>query len=223
MMIQLENVSKVYRHGAEAFHALADINLSVEEGEFLTITGSSGSGKTTLLNIIGALDRPTDGTVAVDGFSLSEASDRKLSDFRSQTIGFIFQAYHLDPVQSALENVAVSLLFQDVRRRERWSVSREGLKVVGLEGQAAQSAGALSAGQKRRLTIARALVKRPKIILADEPTANLDRKNVDDVLALLKRANKEDGVTVVLVSHEEASHEMADRTIRLEHSTIVEE
>ncbi|MEW6357204.1 MAG: ABC transporter ATP-binding protein [Planctomycetota bacterium] len=222
-MIRLDNVSKVYRSGAEALHALSDVTLTVNEGEFLAVTGTSGSGKTTLLNLVGALDRPTAGAVWVDGLSLGEATDSQLSDFRNESVGFIFQAYHLDPGQSALQNVAVSLLFRDMGRRERKKLARESLRAVGLDAQVKQAAGVLSAGQKRRLTIARALVKRPRIILADEPTANLDRKNAEDVLHLLKQANEDDRVTVVLVSHEEASHAMADRTVRMENGRIVDD
>lgn len=221
-MIKLDNVTKVYRDGTDELTAVEGVTLHVREGEFVTIMGTSGSGKTTLLNIIGALDRPTSGTVVVDGFSLAEAGDRRLSDFRHRSIGFIFQAYHLEPGQSALENVAVSLLFGGIRRSERKRRAIESLRDVGLEAQARQSAGALSAGQKRRLTIARALVKKPKIILADEPTANLDRSNLQEVLSLIQRANRRDKVTVVLVSHEEAALRMADRRVRLEHGKVVD-
>ncbi len=220
-MILLENVSKVFNNGSGAAFALRNVSLHVAAGEFITIFGSSGSGKTTLLNLMGALDRPSSGRVVTAGLSLAEASEDELARLRADMIGFIFQAYHVEPHRSVLENVMVSLLFTPLSHGERKSRALEILARVGIERLARQRAGDISAGERRRLTIARALVKSPRIVLADEPTANLDERKADEIIGLLRAAREEQRVTVVMVTHEKSLAGLADRVITLENGCIV--
>ena len=220
-MILVEKVSKVFSNGSGPTYALRDVSLKVEAGEFITIYGSSGSGKTTLLNLIGALDRPTSGKIVTDRLSLAEASEDELARLRAQTIGFIFQAYHVEPHRSVLENVMVSLLFAGLSRGERKSRARKALGSVGIAHLARQRAGDISAGERRRLTIARALVKLPRLVLADEPTANLDENNANEIISLLRAANKEQKVTVIMVTHEKSLAAASDRVITIENGSIV--
>jgi putative ABC transport system ATP-binding protein len=220
-VILVEKVSKVFNSDTEPTYALRDVSLRVDAGEFITIYGSSGSGKTTLLNLIGALDRPTSGKIVTDDVSLTDASEDELARLRAQTIGFIFQAYHVEPHRSVLENVTVSLLFMGLSRGERRRRALEMLTRVGIEGLARQRAGDISAGERRRLTIARALVKSPRIVLADEPTANLDERNAKEIIGLLRAANSAEGVTIVMVTHEKSVAAFADRAITIENGRIV--
>jgi len=220
-VILLEKVSKVFSNGSGPTYALREVSLKVEAGEFITVYGSSGSGKTTLLNLIGALDRPTSGKIVTDGLSLADASEDELARLRAQTIGFIFQAYHVEPHRSVLENVMVSLLFAGLSRGERKSRARKALGSVGIAHLARQRAGDISAGERRRLTIARALVKLPRLVLADEPTANLDENNANEIISLLRAANKEQKVTVIMVTHEKSLAAASDRVITIENGSIV--
>jgi len=220
-VILVEKVSKVFSNGSGPTYALRDVSLKVESGEFITIYGSSGSGKTTLLNLIGALDRPSSGRIVTGGVSLEEAHEDELARLRAQTIGFIFQAYHVEPHRSVLENVMVSLLFAGLSRGERKARSRKALTSVGIAHLARQRAGDISAGERRRLTIARALVKSPRLVLADEPTANLDEGNASEIIALLRAANKEQNVTVVMVTHEKSLAAASDRVITIENGCLV--
>jgi ABC-type lipoprotein export system ATPase subunit len=220
-VILVEKVSKIFSNGSGPTYALRDVSLKVEAGEFITIYGSSGSGKTTLLNLIGALDRPSSGRIVTGGVSLAEAHEDELARLRAQTIGFIFQAYHVEPHRSVLENVMVSLLFAGLSRGERKARSRKALASVGIAHLARQRAGDISAGERRRLTIARALVKSPRLVLADEPTANLDEGNASEIIALLRAANKEQKVTVVMVTHEKSLAAASDRVITIENGCLV--
>lgn len=220
-MILVDNVSKTFASDSEPIYALREVSLRVDAGEFVTIYGSSGSGKTTLLNLIGALDRPTSGRIVTDGVSLTDASEDELARLRAKTIGFIFQAYHLEPHRSVLENVTVSLLFTGLSRTQRRELAMAILARVGLKGLSAQRAGDISAGERRRLTVARALVKSPRLVLADEPTANLDERNAAEIIGLLRSANKEQNVTVLMVTHEKSLAPMADRVITMEKGRII--
>ena len=220
-MILVEKVSKVFSNGSGPTYALREVSLKVEAGEFITLYGSSGSGKTTLLNLIGALDRPSSGRIVTGGVSLAEAHEDELARLRAQTIGFIFQAYHVEPHRSVLENVMVSLLFAGLSRGERKARSKKALASVGIAHLARQRAGDISAGERRRLTIARALVKSPRLVLADEPTANLDEGNASEIIALLRAANKEQKVTVVMVTHEKSLAAASDRVITIENGCLV--
>ncbi|MCL7455445.1 MAG: ABC transporter ATP-binding protein, partial [Anaerolineae bacterium] len=209
------NLTKVYGDGAEA-RALDGVSLEVGDGEFLAITGPSGSGKTTLLNLIGTLDHPTSGRVVVDGADVNTLRGDALADFRRQKIGFIFQLFNLVPMLTALENVMLPLL--PYRRGLSFNLkerAQELLEVVGLGERLHHLPGQLSGGEQQRVAIARALVNHPKVILADEPTGNVDSKAGQEIVDLLRRLNRELGLTVVLVTHDAALASQADRMVAL--------
>ncbi|MEJ2736256.1 MAG: ABC transporter ATP-binding protein [Anaerolineae bacterium] len=215
LIVTTENLTKVYGDGAEA-RALDGVSLEVGDGEFLAITGPSGSGKTTLLNLIGTLDRPTSGRVVVDGADVNTLRGDALADFRRQKIGFIFQLFNLVPMLTALENVMLPLL--PYRRGLSFNLkerAQELLGVVGLGGRLHRLPGQLSGGEQQRVAIARALVNHPKVILADEPTGNVDSKAGQEIVGLLRRLNRELGLTVVLVTHDAALATQADRMVAL--------
>jgi putative ABC transport system ATP-binding protein len=212
-LLQLDAVSRVYATDSVEVHALRTIDLRVDEGEFVAIVGPSGSGKTTLMNIIGCLDRPTSGTYRLAGTPVADLDDDGLARLRSRTIGFVFQQYNLLPRTSALENVATPLLYQGVRRHERYERAEEELVRLGLGDRLRHEPSQLSGGQQQRVAIARALVTRPALILADEPTGNLDSVAGAEVLALLHELNAE-GRTIVLITHE---HDVADAAKRQVH------
>ncbi len=211
-MIELKDVNKIYGTGDGAVHALKDVNVTIEDGKLTAILGKSGSGKSTLMNIIGALDSPTSGSVFADGNNLTEMSENDLADYRNKTTGFVFQSFYLEPTFTVLDNVAMPLIIAGIDRKQREENAREVLKLLGLENKMNKKANELSGGQKQRVSIARALVHHPKIILADEPTGNLDSQNGAEVIALLKHISEE-GTSVVLVTHniEDARH--ADNVI----------
>jgi ABC-type lipoprotein export system ATPase subunit len=215
LIVTTENLTKVYGDGAEA-RALDGVSLKVGDGEFLAITGPSGSGKTTLLNLIGTLDHPTSGRVVVDGADVNTLRGDALADFRRQKIGFIFQLFNLVPMLTALENVMLPLL--PYRRGLSFNLkerAQELLGVVGLGGRLHRLPGQLSGGEQQRVAIARALVNHPKVILADEPTGNVDSKAGQEIVGLLRRLNRELGLTVVLVTHDAALATQADRMVAL--------
>ncbi len=212
-LLDLDAVSRVYLAGEVEVHALRSIQLRVGEGEFVAIVGPSGSGKTTLMNIIGCLDRPSSGTYRLAGTPVAELDDDELARLRSREIGFVFQQYNLLPRTSALENVATPLLYQGVGRRERHERAEAELDRLGLGDRLRHEPSQLSGGQQQRVAIARALVTRPALILADEPTGNLDTTAGAEVLALLHELNAE-GRTIVLITHE---HEVADAARRQIH------
>ena len=222
-MIELKNITKTYRMGEETIHALSGINLTVAEGEFVAIVGSSGSGKSTLLHTIGGLDSPTSGTVTIAGQDLSQASDKELSRYRNRSVGFVFQTFNLHPTYNALENVALPLIFSKIPRRRRLELAREALETVGLAERASHHPNQLSGGERQRVSIARALVVQPKLILADEPTGNLDSTTGDRIIELLVHLNKEKGLTLILITHDLDITSHAPRTLFLRDGVITEE
>ncbi len=201
MMLELKNICKTYTQGKLDVPVLKDISLSVEEGEYVAIMGPSGSGKTTLMNIIGCLDSPTSGEYFLEGKDIAQNSDSKMSDVRLHSIGFVFQSFYLLSRQSALENVALPLLYAGVRRKERLEIARKALERVGLGDRVNFKPTQLSGGQCQRVAIARAIVNEPKILLADEPTGALDTKSGEQIMEIFQRLNDE-GVTIVMITHE---------------------
>ncbi len=214
-IITTERLEKEYNTNGIIVRAVRGINLSIEQGEFSAIAGPSGSGKTTLLNIIGGLDRPTRGTVNVGGNELSSLNARELSDMRLRRIGFIFQAYNLIPVLSAIENVEYVLLLQGVGKEERTRRSLDILREVGLENETRRLPKELSGGQQQRVAVARAIVSEPDIVLADEPTANLDQQTGATLLDLMKQLNDSKRVTFLFSTHDSMVMERAERLIYL--------
>ena len=204
--IRLEHVSKIYGD----IRALDDISLTIDQGEFVAVLGESGSGKSTLMNMIGTLDRPDEGRYYFEGENILHYDDRRLSIYRNRVIGFIFQGFHLDPSLTALENVTMPLVYSGIRPRNRQQLARQALEQVGLAKRMTHRPSQLSGGQKQRVCIARALVGRPKVILADEPTGNLDRKSGEMVMGLLTKLWQE-GYTVIMVTHNEQQARRAAR------------
>ncbi len=211
-MIQLQNVDKIYGKGDGAVHALKNVNVTIEDGKFTAILGKSGSGKSTLMNIIGALDSPTNGSVIANGKVLNELSPNELAEYRNKTTGFVFQSFYLEPTFSVLDNVAMPLIIAGKPRKEREEQARKILTQLGLEDKIQKKANELSGGQKQRVSIARALVHNPEIVLADEPTGNLDSQNGAEVMALLREIC-EMGKSVVLVTHNMEDAKNADNII----------
>lgn len=199
-MIQLKNISKTYKMGKEVFNALDDVNLNIENGDFMAIVGPSGSGKSTLMHIIGGLDKPTTGQVMVDGKDISTLKEKELAKYRSTKTGFIFQNFNLEATQTALENVMMPLIFAGVSGKKRVEMASEALEKVGLKDKMKNKPTEMSGGQRQRVAIARALVNNPEIIFADEPTGNLDSKSGTQIMDLLKSLNKK-GYTIIMVTH----------------------
>lgn len=216
-LVRVEGVSKQYRLGNQTVVALHDITLAFEEGVFLAIAGPSGSGKTTLLNIIGCIDTPTQGKVFIDDKDVTGLSSDALADLRARTTGFIFQTFNLFPVLTAAENVEYPLLqLPELGKEERLERVKRNLSVVGLEKYAHHTPNQLSGGQRQRVAIARALAINPRIVLADEPTANLDSKTGKSILNLMKAINRDSGTTFVFSTHDRHVMAMADRLVRIE-------
>ena len=201
MILELENICKNYGHGQVEVPALTDVNLQVEAGEYLAIMGPSGSGKSTLMNILGCLDRATSGTYILEGENISELSDRQLSNVRLNKIGFVFQTFQLLPQETALENVALPLIYAGVPRHERLERAAEALRKVGLDDRKEFLPTQLSGGQKQRVAIARAMINEPTILLADEPTGALDQASGAQVMELFRTINA-DGATVIMITHD---------------------
>ena len=213
--ISLRSVTRRFESAAFSLTVLDRADLDIPDGAFAAVCGPSGSGKSTLLNLIGALDRADSGTVAVDGTDVASLSQRRLARFRNQTIGFVFQTFHLLPVLTAAENVAWPLYFRGTGRRERMRAAREKLALVGLSEHSEKTPGRLSGGQRQRVAIARALVCDPAIILADEPTANLDRKTAGDIVDLLRDLNARQGATLICATHDPLVMDRAKQIVTL--------
>ncbi|MDR3856035.1 MULTISPECIES: ABC transporter ATP-binding protein [Parabacteroides] len=213
-MITLTNLEKIYRTKEIETVALENVNLTVNKGEFLSIMGPSGCGKSTLLNIIGLLDAPTSGTVEIAGINTINMNDKQLAEFRNQKLGFVFQSFHLINSLNVLDNVELPLLYRKVSAKERREAAVVVLEKVGLSHRMRHFPTQLSGGQCQRVAIARAIVGNPDIILADEPTGNLDSKMGAEVMELLHKLNKEDGRTIVMVTHNEEQARQTSRTVR---------
>lgn len=214
-MIKLNNISKVYRTKTIETTALNNIDLHVPKGEFLSIMGPSGCGKSTLLNIMGLLDEPSSGSIMVDGQSISNYASKATAKFRNEKLGFIFQSFHLIADLSVIDNVELPLLYRKISGSERRRLAAEALESVGLINRKGHFPNQLSGGQKQRVAIARAIVGKPSIILADEPTGNLDSVMGDEVMAILTRLNEDLGTTIVMVTHDERMAKKTHRLIRL--------
>jgi putative ABC transport system ATP-binding protein len=214
-LVRLSHVSKSFERGSETVRVLNELDLDIPKGSFHALMGPSGSGKSTLLNLIAGLDRPTSGTIEVAGKPIQALSESALATFRSRTLGFIFQSYNLMPVLTALENVELPLLLTDLGSAERKKRAATALRIVGLEDRNGHYPRQLSGGQEQRVAIARALVNDPTLIVADEPTGDLDRQSADDILALLEKLNKEFDKTILMVTHDPVAAEHATQVHRL--------
>ncbi len=221
MLIRLLDVSKIYRTGEVAIRALDKVSLEVEAGEFLAIIGPSGSGKTTLLDIIGCLSRPTEGRYFLDGIDVTELSDAELAGARNRKVGFVFQTFHLLPRATAIENVELPLFYAGISRLVRQQRAAEVLAAVGLTERSAHRPNQLSGGQQQRVAIARALVNRPAILLADEPTGNLDSASGGEIVRLLEDLHRQ-GHTVILVTHDQELAGRTQRVIALRDGAVVD-
>ena len=214
-MIKLTGINKIYRTEEIETQALENVNLEVQKGEFLSIMGPSGCGKSTLLNIMGLLDSPTSGTIEINGTRTENMGDKELAAFRNQTLGFVFQSFHLINSLNVIDNVELPLLYRKMSSSERTALAKQVLERVGLSHRMKHMPTQLSGGQCQRVAIARAIVGNPEIILADEPTGNLDSKMGAEVMELLHKLNKEDGRTIVMVTHNEAQARQTNRIIHL--------
>ena len=214
-MIKLENIDKVYRTERVETLALHNINLDVAPGEFVSVMGPSGCGKSTLLNLIGLLDRPTRGTMALEGSTINGAGDGKLARFRNEKLGFVFQSFHLVPDLKVLDNVEIPLLYRKMSGAARRKLAANALDRVGLASRMHHFPTQLSGGPQQRVAIARAIVGKPRILLADEPTGNLDSAMGEEIMSILHDLNKQDGTTIVMVTHDDRFARRTDRIVRL--------
>lgn len=219
-IITIKNLTKVYDSTAVPVHALNGIDLSFEKGEFAAVVGPSGSGKTTMLNIVGGLDESTNGEVIVDNVNLENLSSSQLIDFRLKNIGFVFQAYNLIPVMTALENVEFILQLQGRPKKERRERAKQLLEAVGLKDRMNNRPGKLSGGQQQRVAVARALASKPKFVLADEPTANLDSKTSENLLDIMEQLNKEEDITFIFSTHDQRVVNKARRVVTIEDGKV---
>ena len=213
-ILRLTEICKDYQQGKEPVRVLKNISMTVEKGDYLAIMGPSGSGKTTLMNIIGCLDVPTSGSYELDGKNLKDLSDDDLADIRNRHIGFVFQHFHLLPKMTALDNVALPLLYADVSLKERRERAAEALKAVGLEERMDFYPNQLSGGQCQRVAIARAIVGKPDLLVADEPTGALDTKSGNQIMGIFRQLSDE-GMTIVMITHEPSIAQCADKTYRI--------
>ncbi|NLK36819.1 MAG: ABC transporter ATP-binding protein [Epulopiscium sp.] len=219
-IIKIEKLNKIYDTGAIQVHALKDLDLTIEQGEYVAIMGQSGSGKSTLMNILGCLDRPTSGSYLLDGINVTEQSENELSLVRNKKIGFVFQSFHLIPRTSARKNVELPMIYGKISASKRFQRAEELLKKVGLEKRLDHMPNELSGGQKQRVAIARALANNPPIILADEPTGNLDTASSVEIMELFSELNRE-GATVIVVTHEEDIAEFTKRVLRFQDGHMI--
>jgi putative ABC transport system ATP-binding protein len=223
LVIQAENLTKVYQMGEVEVQALQGASLQVRRGELLAIMGPSGSGKSTLMNILGCLDQPTSGYYRLEGLDVAQLDDNKLAEIRGQRIGFVFQSFNLLPRTSALANVELPLIYSGIGMRERHHRAATALEMVGLGDRLHHKPNELSGGQQQRVAIARALVTNPAIIMADEPTGNLDSKSSEEIMGIFQRLNEEHGITIIFVTHEREIAEHTRRIVRLADGLIVED
>ena len=215
VVVKLNNVVKTYSMGESEVHALRGISFEIEQGEFLSIMGPSGSGKSTCMNMIGCLDRPTSGIVEINGKETAKMTEKELAVLRNQTVGFVFQQYHLIPSMNVLENVMLPLKYQKVEKSERVERAKKALEAVGLGDRLKHRPHELSGGQKQRVAIARAMITEPKILLADEPTGALDSSTGKQVMELFKTINREKGTTVIIVTHDPGIGASTQRCIKI--------
>ena len=221
-MIDLVNVSRLYHRGSDEIHALERVSLHVERQRFVALMGLSGSGKSTLLNVLAGLDRPNSGEVTVAGQRLNEMSEDELASFRAHTVGFVFQFFNLIPVLSAVENVELPLLLTSLSRAERRQRAETALRVVGLADRGTHRPRELSGGEQQRVAIARSIVTDAELIVADEPTGDLDAKNAEEILSLLQTLRRDFGKTVVIVTHDPRAEKWVDEVIHLDKGVLLE-
>ncbi len=221
-LVEIRNVSKVYERGRQKVEVLHNIDLDIARGEFLALMGPSGSGKTTLLNLIGGLDSPTEGSIAVGGERIDRLGEGALAKWRAGNVGFIFQFYNLLPMLSAQRNVELPLLLTKLPAAERKRNAAIALQLVGLAERATHKPTELSGGQQQRVAIARAIVSDPTLLVCDEPTGDLDRQSAEDVLGLLQTLNRDHGKTIIMVTHDPKAAEYARQTLHLDKGTLVE-
>lgn len=219
-VIEVSGLHKVYE-GAVPVKAVNGIDLTITEGEFTALKGPSGCGKTTLLNLLGGLDQPTSGSILIDGTDITALLDNELIDFRLHNIGFVFQAYNLIPVLSATENVSFIMLLQDRPKEERLARAEQLLKAVGLEGKEDKRPGQLSGGQQQRVAVARALASKPKFVLADEPTANLDSESTSKLLDIMEQLNAQENMTFVFATHDDRVIAKAKRVVSISDGKVI--
>ena len=222
-LVSIRHLSKTYRRGAQTIPVLVDINLDILAGDFVALMGPSGSGKSTLLNLVAGIDKPTSGTIAVSDVDIAQLSEGELARWRASAVGFVFQFYNLMPVLSAFENIELPLLLTRLSRAERRSHVAAALDLVGLADRADHYPNELSGGQQQRVAIARALISDPLLIVADEPTGDLDRKSAEEVLGLLRRLNSEMGKTIIMVSHDGHAVQSARHVTHLEKGELIPE
>jgi putative ABC transport system ATP-binding protein len=222
-IIQLENLTKTYHVGETEVRALRGVTYSIKEGDFVAIMGASGSGKSTMMNIIGCLDKPSTGTYLLDGVDIAKLDRNELATIRNQKIGFVFQSFNLLSRTTALENAELPLLYSNVPGKERAQRAMEALALVGLKGRETHKTNQLSGGEQQRVAIARALLNNPQIILADEPTGNLDSKTSDEIMGIFKDLNNKKGISIIMVTHEMDIGMCAKRRIHMKDGLIVRE
>jgi putative ABC transport system ATP-binding protein len=221
-LVEIRNLSKVYERGKETIEVLHHVNLDIEQGDFVALMGPSGSGKTTLLNLIGGLDSPTDGSIAVAGKRIDQLNESALAKWRASNVGFVFQFYNLLPMLSARKNVELPLLLTKLTAAHRKRNAGVALELVGLADRAAHKPGELSGGQQQRVAIARAIVSDPVLLVCDEPTGDLDRQSAMEILTLLQQLNRDHGKTIIMVTHDPKAAEYATHTLHLDKGSLVE-
>lgn len=222
-LLRIENISKIYRVGPYEVKALDDISLSISKGEFLAVMGASGSGKTTLMNILGCLDRPSLGEYFLEGINIREVKDDRLSEIRNKYVGFVFQSFNLVSRTSAFKNIELPMIYAGLDKEARQKKTLELLQEVGLEDRGHHMPNELSGGQKQRVAIARALANNPSMLLADEPTGNLDSQSSTEIMEIFKKLNQERGTSVILVTHEHSIATYAHRIIKFLDGRIIED
>jgi len=220
-LIQLENVKKIYKVGETQVNALRDLSYNINKGDFVAIMGPSGSGKSTMMNIVGCLDKPTEGKYFLEGEEVSTFDKNKLALIRNKKIGFVFQTFNLLSRTTALENTELPLLYSSMSKKEMRELASKSLSIVGLEGREFHRTNQLSGGEQQRVAIARALVNNPSLILADEPTGNLDTKTGKEIMDIFKRLNQEKNITIILVTHEAELAQIASRRLHLRDGQII--